>query len=62
MKITCGPHMVETSCRGCYCHDMAMQFGQDSDVCQECGCPKTKAGFYRVVVQQVVEKLRVPVS
>ena len=34
------------SCNGCYCHDMAMQFGELIDgCCRECGCPKNLTGF-----------------
>lgn len=37
-----------THCKGCMCHDLPMQFGSDKDVCEECGCPKTLAGWTRV--------------
>lgn len=36
---------IITRCTGCQCHEMDMQFGDDSDICQECGCPKNLEGF-----------------
>ena len=46
MKITRGDKKITTSCAGCYCHDMAMRFGDLIEgCCSECGCPKTKAAF-----------------
>ena len=46
MKIACGGREITTPCAGCYCHDMAMQFGNlIKDCCSVCGCPKTKGAF-----------------
>ncbi len=46
MNIHCGDRTLVTSCRGCLCHDLAMQFGElHNGHCAECGCPKTKAAF-----------------
>lgn len=48
-----GESALNEYCHGCYCHDMAMQFGlgepPDGVVhfCPECGCPKTEIGFER---------------
>ena len=37
---------IDTPCKGCQCHEMAMQFGELIDgCCRECGCPKNLAGF-----------------
>jgi hypothetical protein len=48
-----GEVIVNESCKGgCYCHSLPIQFGDDKDVCSECGCPKTLAGFERVKAKQ----------
>lgn len=49
MVITCGKERIETTCRGCMCHDLPMQFGElYKGCCSECGCPKTKEAFDRI--------------
>ena len=40
-----GEH-IEVMCKGnCYCHHMAMVFGNNVDICENCGCPKTEKGW-----------------
>lgn len=37
---------ITTRCKGdCYCHHMAMVFGKNEDICENCGCPKTEKGW-----------------
>lgn len=37
---------IETPCRGCMCHELAMQFGDlVHGCCGECGCPKNIDGW-----------------
>lgn len=47
---------IETHCRGCMCHEMAMVFGDMANgCCAECGCPKNLKGWeYRIAEGAVV--------
>lgn len=50
MKIHYGNNEVmETKCTGCMCHDIDMQFGEDKNICGECGCPKTIDGVNKIL-------------
>lgn len=41
-----GEFVENKFCKGCYCHDMAVQFGKlVNGCCSECGCPKNLEGF-----------------
>lgn len=52
MKITCDGKVLETSCTGCQCHEMAMTFGLTDGCCKECGCPKTAEAFNRLYARR----------
>ena len=53
--------ILETHCRGCMCHDMAMIFG-DGPKCAECGCPHTLAEFDRqYTAQEAIDAVRTSV-
>lgn len=59
MKIRCKmddgvEHLIETPCKGCMCHEMAMKFG-DGNICQQCGCPVNKEGFKEMLVKNTHE-------
>lgn|GEM_PF-4141571 len=49
--------VVVTSCTGCQCHEMDMQFGELVDgCCRECGCPKTSEAALRLLAKQKASK------
>ena len=53
MTIHCGTETLTVPCAGsCYCHHMAMTFGERDGCCVECGCPKNATAFKRMKAQE----------
>jgi len=54
MRIRLGDEVLETPCRGCMCHEMAMTFsgGAKPGCCAECGCPQTPEAWETMRAEQ----------
>ena len=53
MTIHCGTETLIVPCAGsCYCHHMAMTFGECDGCCVECGCPKNVTAFKRMKAKE----------